>query len=441
MNNIQADHNKKESLFNFQSWLLFFIAATSRLDFALVGRTTVGEMVAFAAIPVLWISQSDLRRNAHFVKVFSILVMITVGVWVADFINEMPFWWSMRAAARPIFMGLWVLFFIPIIRKNLNIIKYFIYGAVIAAAINYFRPSSFETEAAASVQTYAGVVFRVSPLVGALSFAGAYFIYPKNRIYAALILLAGAGVNIALGGGRSGFIIQFCVCGLIVLMSWFKSGQSRRRITITPQKIALIGSVALVAVTIVYGAYVYAAPRGYLGEGQYAKFEDQRNTTLGLNPIGFILSGRTQVYGAVLGIIDRPLLGFGSWNKPATYPYVIEAIASVGTDPELLERMAASGGIMGAGHSILFQTWVENGIIPALGYLMLYWILCRVLLFNIRYEGRFFPVIATWFVLYSWAYLFSPPSYLFRLQFGLILAIYIVFMDKKQPLGRPVLLS
>lgn len=431
---------KKELISGAQSVLLFLIGATSRMDFALVGRTTVGEMVAFAAIPILWISHSDLRRNSHFVKVFSILAMITVGVWIADFINKMPLWFSMRSAARPIFVGLWVLFFIPIIRKNINVIKYFIYGAVIAAAINYFRPSSFETEAAADVQTYAGVVFRLSPLIEALTLASVFYIYPRSRVVAALIVLSSGVVGIAMGGARSSFINYFTITFLILLVAWLRSQQKRRRMEITPQKIALLGCVGMMALTMVYLAYIYAAPQGYLGEEQRAKFETQRNTVLGVNPLGFILGGRTQVYGAVLGIMDRPLLGFGSWNREATFPYVIEAIASVGTDPTLIEHMANSGGIMGAGHSILFQTWVENGIIPAIGYLMLYGILCRVLLFNIRYEGRITPLIVMWWVSYSWAFLFSPPSFLFRLHFGLVLAIYIVFMDKKGALGRPVLL-
>ena len=39
---------KKELISGAQSVLLFLIGATSRMDFALVGRTTVGEMVAFA---------------------------------------------------------------------------------------------------------------------------------------------------------------------------------------------------------------------------------------------------------------------------------------------------------------------------------------------------------------------------------------------------------
>jgi hypothetical protein len=441
MNNAIEGHlTKKEAFFAMQSLLLFIIGATSRIDFALVGRTTVGEMLAFAAIPILWISQPDLRRNSHFVKVFSILAMITVAVWIADFINKMPLWFSMRSAARPIFMGLWVLFFIPIIRKNLNVIKYFIYGSVIAGAMNYFRPSGFETEAAADVTTYAGIVFRLSPLIGALTLAGVFYIYPRSRVLAALIVLANGVVGIAMGGARSSFINYFAIACLLLLIAWFRSKQKGKRIEITPQKIALLGCVGMMALTMVYGAYIYAAPQGYLGEEQRAKFEAQRNTALGVNPLGFILGGRTQVYGAVLGIIDRPILGFGSWNREATYPYVIEAIASVGTDPKVLEHLMNSGGIMGAGHSILFQTWVENGIIPAIGYLMLYGILCRVLLFNIRYEGRITPLIVMWWASYSWAFLFSPPSFLFRLHFGLVLAIYIVFMDKKGALGRPVLL-
>ena len=438
----QVPLTKKEAFFAVYSLLLFLVGATCRLDFALVGRTTVGEMIAFSSVPILLLMQGRVPRNAHLTKVFAVLVMIMVATYLADLLNKIPTWWSLRAVARPVFMAGWVLFFVLVIRKNLNAVKYFIYGAVLAGVINFFRPSSFEVEGADNILNYTGVVFRISPLIYSVTFASVLFVYPRSRILSAFIVLFAGLTNVAFGGARSGFIAYFTIFCIILLVAFFRSQQRRRRVVITAQKPLGLACVAGLALTLVYAAYIFAAPRGYLGHEQFVKFETQRNTAFGITPWGFILGGRTQVYAAILGVVDRPILGFGSWNHAATYPYVVEAVASVGTDPKVLDLLLAGNvKMIGAGHSILFQTWVENGVVPALGYLLLYWFSCRVFLFAIRYETRLTPILIMWWVFYSWAFLFSPPGLMFRMHYGLILAIYIVYMDRQRPLGPLPLLG
>ena len=72
-------------------------------------------------------------------------------------------------------------------------------------------------------------------------------------------------------------------------------------------------------------------------EEQQEKMLMQSRNVFGASPIGLLLSGRTQVYAAVLGVMDRPIFGFGSWRHDLTSAYVVEALAEVGTDPAVFD--------------------------------------------------------------------------------------------------------
>jgi hypothetical protein len=138
--------------------------------------------------------------------------------------------------------------------------------------------------------------------------------------------------------------------------------------------------------------------------------------------------------------LDRPLVGFGSWRHDLTSIYVFEAIESVGTDPTLIDLMTRTGNIPGAGHSVLMQAWVENGVLPAIAYLAIMWIVLKVFLFNIRYDNRITPYFVHTVFGFSWGFLFSPPGLGLRFTVGLAMAFYVVFMDRKKALARMAVL-
>ena len=167
---------------------------------------------------------------------------------------------------------------------------------------------------------------------------------------------------------------------------------------------------------------------------------EQSETIFGASPLGLILAGRPQFYGAVLGVMDRPIFGFGSWRHELTSPYVFEAISTVGTDPELIDRITRSGGAAGAGHSVVMQAWVENGFIPAFALFASMVIVLKVGLFSIRYENRMTPYFIYTIISFSWAFLFSPPGMGLRFFIGLFMAFYVVFMDRRRPLARMAVL-
>lgn len=421
------------------SLLMFVIGATSSLDYSLIGRVTVAETIAFASIPYFWLIGHRSYVNGNFKKCIGFLALIFFGVVIGDFINQTPTLFSARALARPVFILGFFLFFIPVLVRDPLSLVFMIYGRIVSGIINFYRPSEFQGDNAADAASYAGVVFRLEPLIGAVVVAFAIFIYPRSRIAAALSFFGGGVAVVIVGGARSSLLVWVLSATILIMISLLKSRRSRR-IELTKRRLIGLGLVGLLALSAVYAFYLWAAPRGMLGEAQQQKMIDQQRTVFGTSPLGFILSGRPQVYGAILGILDRPIIGFGSWRHDLTSSYVVEAIASVGTDPRVIDRLN-QGGATGAGHSVLFQSWVENGILTAIGYIAAFVILLKVFLFNIKNENRLTPYFVFIVIGFSWNFFFSPPGIWLRFIVGLFFAFYVVFADRRRPLSRMAVMS
>ena len=169
---------------------------------------------------------------------------------------------------------------------------------------------------------------------------------------------------------------------------------------------------------------------GMLGEYQLSKYESESTRTLfGNSPIGLILSGRTQVFGAILAIIDNPILGYGSWQgvSGSLSDYYIDAVYTVGTNAENLNRMSEYGLLGSVGHSILFTAWLENGIIAATALMILFRRSIKVFLCTYNMEAYFYqPWIYYSLSLLLWNFFFSPFDFFSRMILGLIACLFTI---------------
>jgi hypothetical protein len=206
--------------------------------------------------------------------------------------------------------------------------------------------------------------------------------------------------------------------------------RKKARAAISNRKWKAIAATGFAGLILIYYAYTYAAPRGMLGELQRSKYVNQTTSIYGDSPLGLIVTGRAEAYGAILGIAERPLFGFGSWRHDLTQPYLFKAIRLVGRGgPDPSET--SGGKVRGAGHSVLLQAWVENGIFPAFALIAVLVLILRVAWFNARYDTIYTPYFIVATISFSWGFLFSPPGLGLRVTIGLFMAFYTVFMDTK----------
>ena len=438
-----VSHKRSDGWRGKRSWLtllLFVIGASSTFDFSLVGRVTLAEVIVFAFVPYFWLIKREGEANGNFIKCLWILALMFFGVIISDIVNQNHFWLSARAFARPVFILGFLLFFIPVLKRDPLSIVAMVYGQIIAGIIKYFRPSEFEDAGSLILESYSAVVFRTQPMVSAFIIALTVWIYPRSRLLAVMFFAGGAVSVVMLGGARSAVIVWAVATGIVCFIAISKSRFSRR-IVLSKSRLLFLAVLTSIILSFVYSAYVYAAPRGYLGEEQQEKMLMQSRNVFGASPIGLLLSGRTQVYAAVLGVMDRPIFGFGSWRHDLTSAYVVEALAAVGTDPAVFDIINKVGRVSGAGHSVLMQAWVENGILPAIAFMAAMLIILKVGLFSIRYENRMTPFFIYTIINFSWAFIFSPPGLDLRFSLGMFMAFYVVFMDVKKPLARMQVMS
>lgn len=435
-NNLKSNNapwtTKNNVLYNI---LLFAVGATSTLEIWLVGRIMIAEFIAAISVVYFTFTSSYKIFNRNFAKCITILLIYFIGIAIGDTINNNYFWFSMRALARPIFILIFMLFFIHILKRDPKSFIWYIYGTIIAAILNYHKPSDLHEELVYALEHYGAIVYIWTPIIVAFFTSLIVFTYPKYRYLSILLSFACSIVLLIVGSARSIFGTWFIASTILLTVHLFKNPQ-RRRFTFSPLKsIGIFTIIVFSAFTVFYG-YVYLAKNNHLGDEHYNKVHNQSQTIFGATPHGFILSGRVAVYAAVLGIIERPIFGFGSWRHDLTSPFMHEAIQTTSTDAQLVDRLSSARRFSGAGHSVFFQGWVENGILPAISIGLIFFISLKVLLFSIRYNNVMTAYIVIGSLTFSWTLFFSPPDQFFRFYSGLLLAFFVVYMDRFRPLSR-----
>lgn len=415
-------------------FLVFCVGALSKFDVTILARVPLSELLAFGSIPVLLNGGRLAQISKHLAPVVCVLLIWSLGIILSDVLNEFIFERFIRGLMKPIFCGFWMLFFIGVILRDFRVLIFYPLGQVLANVQNYLAPRAF-TEDYMQSGGYEAIAYGVSPIVVSLCLAFAVGMYRKGRLWAVAAFLANAAALLLIGAPRSSAAIMIINAGIIFYIWWTRS-KGKRSFRLTKGRLFTFGTLGMVGALSIYYAYVYAAGQGWLGELQYAKLVDQQNTIFGSSPLGLILGGRTYVFAAILAIIDRPFLGYGSWTGWMMSDYYFEAVSLVGTNAADLQRLTTAGGGGLAGHSILFQGWLENGMLSAIAMCVIAYWMMREFLFLIQRDNRLTPWVVVLATSFAWAFLFSPFGVGARLVIGLFLAFHVLRFNENAPEGR-----
>lgn len=165
------------------------------------------------------------------------------------------------------------------------------------------------------------------------------------------------------------------------------------RIAVTVSGVALF--------SFVYGQL---AAKGTIGEAARLKYEMQAKDDGG--PLSLLRGGRSEYKASFKAIRQSPIVGYGSW---ARHPEFVYELHDAGDGEFRVEQFAAALelGIIPT-HSHLFGAWVDGGIIPAIGWLglwfYLFWAINRCDWTRFGYD----PFVLLLGLGVLWAILFSP---------------------------------
>jgi len=424
----------KNSIKPWLALLLLAVGATTRFDLTLIARVPASELIAFGSLPFVLRGVPFGRFSHRIWPVVGILALWALGILISDFVNGFSMGRFLRGFAKPVWCLLWMLFFICVIYRDFRALLWYPAGTVLAALQNYFLPQAWTIDA---IQEggYSAAAYGITPIISATALFFALQVYAKSRILAAFCLLVSMLALIWFEAPRSSIAIYALDILIILYIAW-----TRRRggkvLRLTWGKLAGFGALGLLAVWVIFAFYVYAASQGWLGELQRGKLLSQSNTVFGDSPLGLILGGRTAVFGAILAILDKPFLGYGSWMGITLSEYYFDAVSYVGTDANELARLTEMGGGATPGHSIIFGVWMENGLLAAIGVLGIAGIVLKEFIAVIQRDSRIAPLLILFGTSFMWAFFFSPFGTNHRLMVGLFLAFHVMAFHRLQPQGQ-----
>lgn len=415
--------NKRISLF----WALFLvlIGATGRFDFTIIARVPAAELLAFGSLPFLFRNGSLPTALPRFKLIMIFLVLWALGIVISDLYNVNFFARSIRGIMKPTFCGLWFLFYYFITIKDYRLLMFPSIGAIFAALQNYYFPQAFTVESIAA-GGYEAIAFGVVPIVTACFGCLAIWLYRFNRLYAVTAFFMIAVVLAFIGAPRSNVATSLFAAGVIAYIWWTRGG-AHRSFRLSMGRLVWMGVLGVIGITFIFYSYQYMASQGWFGEQQLRKYTEQSHQTIfGNSPLGIILGGRPQIFGAMLAIADQPILGFGSWTAWLMTDYFYDAMSIVGADSNMLQRLTITGEVAGVGHSILLVAWLENGILALAGIIGVAYIYLKVFITTIERDSRITPIIVAIFCGFCWDFFFSPFDAGTRKQIGLMFALYVL---------------
>jgi O-antigen ligase len=195
-------------------------------------------------------------------------------------------------------------------------------------------------------------------------------------------------------GGRSGFLCLLLSVGLMAMIG----GRVQRLKRVARNFLLLL----LLLIGVLAGAkwiYEDVVQAGYMGEDELRKYEEQKNSRIGL------LSGRGQLVVAFFAVADSPILGHGSW--PVDYDGYNQKAAEVIFSDQRMIRAAGQLGWIDT-HSHVWTAWVWHGVLGGIFWFYILGVLWRTLSHRLAVAPLLFGYLAYSIPQLCWAILFSP---------------------------------
>jgi hypothetical protein len=166
-----------------------------------------------------------------------------------------------------------------------------------------------------------------------------------------------------------------------------------------------------------------ATSAGLVGEEAQAKNEAQ--TTGG----GILLGGRPEIQVSSRAVMESPILGHGSWAKDKKYEEMLSDImVERGMRGNLREVEGLTEGLIPT-HSHLMGAWVWAGILGAVFWAYLFWLVIRGIVCISILRPSMAPIYAYLLVEYVWSILFSPFGSTLRIYESLVIVIMLDLLD------------
>lgn len=398
--------------------LTVLLCLGAAVEFQVVGAVFIHELLLPVVVAAHLLRKGDLQLPRPLAILLGLCLIAIVAQVTSDFLNETAMRDALRGWARLLFFASNATGIYLLAERSLTYLRTILVSLAIAITLGIFLfPSPLEaanpwkfgvglpwllvTALVSGQLTRAG---RKTLATGILLLFGLISLFLDSRLLAALAILA-------------------AMHPLAIATSELAD---KRRAAVAYFSIPF---AALSSVGIFMSVYRYAATHGLLGIQAGRRFESQMNGTLGL-----LLGARREIYASAQAILDRPLLGHGSWARGADYVLLLSELERFGYTVVLPDNDFIPT------HSHLFGAWVEGGALATLPWLFLLGLAAKVGFSAYSNGDKLSTVALVASTQLAWDILFSPLGSRTRTLDALTIVIclfYLQFRNHTSPSQRP----
>lgn len=384
---------------------LSLYATTSIIFIEYIGRLMLAEIIALVSLPFLNIK--NLTKKYEGLKVvLSSLVILLAALIVSDQINKSIPANYLRGWALIISAMVSTIFFVYYLSRDIKLITYYLFSIFIIKSI--FGNGQEELDIYLLGTNYFKVryVIFINPFIMILS----YNFYRKNKFQIANLLILTYGlICMALDARSNGLI--FIVSAILLYLKTRKTKLSKTRLII----------YSFIIIIILYGSYIIYVDNVLNNNfgGMNAKTQ-LKMASDPYDPFELLYYGRADFILLIQAVIDKPIVGHGSWGEDIGGKY-----------NRILSAITGSQQLVGpqyiSAHSIFLGTWAYAGIVGFIATIFMFYKLFSyyIKIYKLKLIINILPILTILFVDMLWAFFFSPIG-TFRTSFPIFAAVFIV---------------
>ncbi len=373
---------------------LFILGAAGAYSVNLVGSLPGCEVVIFPMLPALLLYQGRRAFNSRYLWFYILTGAWLLGTLIADVYAGSNSEVRMKGTARVIFFALDFTALAILINGKTRRILIF---AISIAAVQFMGSREFRGDFLEAWK------FGISQAVAIAALLVSSHYYARRRYWiCGSIGLGLAGLNL-IYGFRSQLVVQLVAAVLILPL--FDPAPTRRGVSRDRRskgRVLILLALAAGAAYVANTAIKYAAESGIFDESTRDKFETQAHGDLGV-----LVGGRPETLVAIQAIIDRPIIGHGSFPYEPKYLQLRQDIQYEHGYTETDEPEEGVSGVIPT-HSHLTMAWVESGILGGACWIYILVLTIRGALQLSSLRPPLAPLYSYFLVSFLWDILYSP---------------------------------
>ncbi|MER8880467.1 hypothetical protein [Mesorhizobium sp. M0684] len=362
--NLSPNHTVREGIDGViprrsEDFIFLLAGALLRIDVYVLGRLSAAELFFLLCLP--FYLQRGSSSTAIVKKFYWLISAWVFAVIISDLWNSTDPNLMLRGLARPLIILIMFMTMVRILADSLISVKFFFIGLLFSGILNTVFHTDFRAAQLEVAEAYSYYAFVYTPLVIATVSLAAWMLGQKSGAAAAAFLVVAAFL-VSLNFSRTtAMIFLFTAIINIYWHSVYRVFLRCRRGMGTTLSIVIFGAFTVGVLFLLLSIYISLALDGVLGARIAEKVFDQTQTPLSSPVINMILNGRHYNISNYFMIVDNPIFGTGSW--PVEGPYVFRAMEFLGNSVSDAEYVGIADN-RGIGHSILFGSWANYGILP-----------------------------------------------------------------------------